>query len=399
MRASWTRLLAVLASLKLTLVCLAASMVLILLATFAQTDAGIYYVKKVYFDTFIVWWNVPTGWGLNLFGDEPVPLPGGFRLPVFPGGFTVGAVLLANLIAAHVTRFSMKAAKIGIFLTHAGLILLIAGMFFSSILTVESRLEIDEGASKNWTEDYQLMELVVIDTSNPDYDEVVSFPQSMLDQPVLHHDRLPFDLRVHRYMANAHLVMADSVPEAAPLSEKGFGTTIAGIPAPVERSQDKMNFTTVVVEPMIGQEGFGTYALSNGFTQPEIFALSGRTYVLQVRPQRYYLPYTLTLNDFKHDRYPGTEIPKNFSSQVTLTTEQQPSGRDHLIYMNEPLRHDGKTFYQAQFKNNELTSILQVVDNPGWTIPYISCSLIAAGLLVHFLVGLSRFLNRRSLAT
>ncbi len=38
----------------------------------------------------------------------------------------------------------------------------------------------------------------------------------------------------------------------------------------------------------------------------------------QLRPARYYKPYSLTLQDFTHEVYPGTQIPKNFSSKVTL---------------------------------------------------------------------------------
>ena len=55
-----------------------------------------------------------------------------------------------------------------------------------------------------------------------------------------------------------------------------------------------------------------------------------------------------------------------------------------LIYMNQPLRYDGKAFYQASFGKGDTLSILQVVENPGWLLPYISCVLVALGLLIHF---------------
>jgi hypothetical protein len=38
---------------------------------------------------------------------------------------------------------------------------------------------------------------------------------------------------------------------------------------------------------------------------------------------------------------------------------------------------------------------LQVVRNPGWTLPYISCALVALGMLVHFGLHLVQFLMRR----
>lgn len=92
----------------------------------------------------------------------------------------------------------------------------------------------------------------------------------------------------------------------------------------------------------------------------------------------------MTLKEFKHDIYPGTDIPKNFSSLVRLADPSRAEDRDVLIYMNHPLRYGGKTFYQASFGQNDRLSVFQVVRNPGWLIPYLSCVMVAAGLLLHF---------------
>ena len=63
--------------------------------------------------------------------------------------------------------------------------------------------------------------------------------------------------------------------------------------------------------------------------------------------------------------------------------------------MNQPLRYAGKAFYQASFGKNDTLSILQVVDNPGWLLPYASCALVAMGLVLHFALALRRSLKRR----
>jgi len=112
--------------------------------------------------------------------------------------------------------------------------------------------------------------------------------------------------------------------------------------------------------------------------------------------QREYLPFAITLKDFRHDVYPGTDIPKNFSSLVRLEDPGAREGRDVLIYMNQPLRYAGKTFYQSSFGKNDTLSIFQVVDNPGWLIPYISCVLVTLGLLIHFAFALRRAQGRRA---
>jgi cytochrome c biogenesis protein ResB len=122
----------------------------------------------------------------------------------------------------------------------------------------------------------------------------------------------------------------------------------------------------------------------------------GRTYALSLRNRREYLPFAMTLKEFRHDVYPGTDIPKNFSSLVHVSRGSTGEERDVLISMNQPLRYAGKAFYQESFGKNDTLSILQVVENPGWLLPYASCVLVAAGLVIHFALSLRRsFLRRR----
>ena len=111
------------------------------------------------------------------------------------------------------------------------------------------------------------------------------------------------------------------------------------------------------------------------------------------RAARYYKPYSVTLQKFTHEKYAGTEIPKNFSSKVTLIDPERSVNRDVLVYMNHPLRYRGETFYQAGFQKDDSATILQVVHNPSFVAPYLACVIVAAGLLTQFgfhLVGFAR---------
>jgi cytochrome c biogenesis protein ResB len=111
---------------------------------------------------------------------------------------------------------------------------------------------------------------------------------------------------------------------------------------------------------------------------------------------RYYKPYSITLLEFKHDIYPGTDIPSNFASKIHLRDLARGEDRDVLIRMNAPLRYGGETFYQASFEEGDRVSILQVVRNPAAITPYVACSLVAAGLIVQFLMHLSGFARKRA---
>src|SRR5436190_19988288 len=69
------------------------------------------------------------------------------------------------------------------------------------------------------------------------------------------------------------------------------------------------------------------------------FTHEGKTYQLSLRPARYYKfngatePHTLTLLNFRHDLYPGTQMAKNFSSLVRVRNPQTGEDREALIQM------------------------------------------------------------------
>ena len=147
---------------------------------------------------------------------------------------------------------------------------------------------------------------------------------------------------------------------------------------------------------LAGPEGsLGTFLVSTMLMEPQAFSYQGGTWRLVLRPRRDYLPFTLTLLKFTHDVYPGTDIPKDFASTIHLRSDDGRDDRDVRIYMNNPLRYGGLAFYQAGYDNNDRTSVLQVVRNPSWRIPYVSCGLIALGLMVEFGMHLLGFFRRR----
>ena len=62
----------------------------------------------------------------------------GSRLPVFPGGYLIGGVLVINLIAAQIKNFTFSRDKIGLWMVHFGLILLLLGQLLTDRLSRES---------------------------------------------------------------------------------------------------------------------------------------------------------------------------------------------------------------------------------------------------------------------
>ncbi len=365
-------------SLKLTVVLLLLSIILILIATLDQVNLGIWVVQAKYFNTFIVYWPV-----------------GSISLAVFPGGYTLGGLLLLNLVAAHIYRFTFSWRKVGIWLVHIGLILLLVGQLLTGLWQDEYQMRLDTGETRNYSESYRNVELALTDTSDPGFDDVVAIPEAALARKIsVQHPRLPFRVAVQTYLPNAALREMAGGPIAGSPATQGIGPQILATLKPLTFKADERNLPAAYVE-LAGPEGpIGTWLVAPQL-EPQHFDYGGRSWKIALRFVRHYQPYTLTLLKFSHDRYPGTEIPRNFSSRLRLTTPDGRDDREVLIYMNNPLRYRGLTFYQAGFENNDRTTVLQVVRNPSWQLPYLACGVMALGLVWQFGLHLVGFVGRR----
>src|SRR3954467_4368125 len=201
-------------SLKLTIVCVAAGMILIFAGTIAQVHLGIWEAQQRYFQSLFVWWPAESR---------------GFQIPIFPGGHLIGAVLLINLIAAHIKRFRWELRKLGIHLTHAGLIIMLAGGLFTDLFAVESHVRLTRGDARNYSEDQRRAELAVIDTSDPELDQVTAIPEKLLRRGgTIDHWSLPFRVSVRNFYQNSRLKMLSEAGEnARPIANQGPGAMIA----------------------------------------------------------------------------------------------------------------------------------------------------------------------------
>lgn len=370
-------------SLQLTVALLILSLVLVFVATLDQVNLGIWAVQEKYFRSFFVLWK---------------PAGTNFALPVFPGGYFIGGLLLINLIAAHIYRFAFTWRKLGIQLAHGGIILLLLGELITGLLQKDSSMRLTEGETKQYSESFRDNELVLLDKSNPDYDEVVAIPEAVLaDQGTVQHAKLPFQVRIRAYFPNATMQMGAPVPvtPGGAVATQGIGARLTLQPLPITYKPNERNLPAALVEIVGPQGSLGTWLASPMIGMPQTFRFEDKTWELALRFKRFYKPFAVTLLKFSHDRYPGTDIPKNFSSRVRVKSDDGRDDREVLIYMNNPLRTGGFTFYQAGY-DGERTTVLQVVRNPGWLLPYIACILMGLGLVLHFGQSLAAFIRKRA---
>jgi hypothetical protein len=390
-----------LASLKLTVVLFAMAMFLIFAGTLAQVEQGTFEAMDNFFRSFYAWID------LQLFVPPSVAeVPGGFP---FPGGFVLIGALLINLIAAHSVRFKFNVKRSGILLTHAGLILLLGSELATAGFATEGNMTITEGSYSNFVERMRDFELAVIDSTPEDHRDVTVIPDSILkshltrDSGDISHPDLPFDVRIHRWMENAILTRAG--PGQANPANKGLGQRFLARRRPsASGASASQSIDTPAAYATLLKDGqpLGTYMLTTmDNASPALppasqeVEVQGKTYKLDLRFEREYKPYQLHLKDFQHEQFTGTDKPKAFKSIIRLEDPSRSENRQVLISMNNPLYYRGETFYQSAFKPDNSGTILQVVNNPAWVLPYISCGMIGGGLMLHFGMSLTRFLRRQ----
>ena len=394
-------ILASLASLKLTVWLLAAAMVLIFFATIDQVHLGIHEVVRIYFRSFIAYYDIRTGGGWDEARKAVLPPEPVFRLWL-PGGYILGTLFLINLVAAHMTRFKLSWKKSGIVLIHAGIVLILLGELFTGLAARETQMSIDEGQTTNYSEDPLDVELAFVDRTDPGREKHIVIPSAMLvDGRRISPPELPFSVEIVAYHPNARLAMQQDNPGPgwSPVpADQGLSTGVLYAPSARAKRLDEINLPLVFIRLHEGNKTLGTWMAGRQIPMEQQATDSrGKNWSIALRGAREYKPFSITLRDFQHTKYPGTEIPKDFSSFITLTEKGLEQGRDVRIWMNHPLRHGGYTFYQHQFKNNDATTVLLVVRNPSWLIPYIACIVVFVGLTLQFGLSLHSHMSRRPL--
>jgi len=255
------------------------------------------------------------------------------------------------------------------------------------------------GDTKNYSEADRTYELAVVDTTDAQADRVVTIPGHRLQEGgEVSLPGLPFTVKVKQYFINSALSEKQQTGLVPVEATAGIGVGVWCSPLAHETEMNKRDIPSGLVELVSPQGSLGTWLISAYLARPQEITHAGRTYQLSLRPERYYKPFSLHLLEFRHDKYPGTEIPKNFSSRVRLLHPQTKEEREVLIYMNNPLRYGGETYYQASFDTDNQGSILQVVRNPGWLTPYFACVLVSIGMIYQFLSHLIKFAMKRKAA-
>ena len=337
-------------------------LVLLFCGTIAQKYIGLYQAQSKYFSSFFFWFYF-------------IPLP---------AGWTAMSLIFTSLFCKTVFYTKNIRKNIASFVTHLGIILLLAGGFLTALLSKEAYMLIPEGEQSNVLSDYHKVELAL---TNQKTNETVTFGQQILQQEKkLSNQKLPFSLENIEFMKNTELIKRET-PEKKPF--EGFAK-IFEIKRKKTDKESENNISGLTFQ--ISEKGnHRIYSIFEGMPIQQSLKWGAENYIAELRPIQSYLPFSIHLIDFKKDYYPGTNQVRSYKSSVIVKTEDSEQKR--MIKMNQPLRYKGWTFYQSSFVENKdsESTVLAVVQNAGRAFPYFSSLIVCVGLLLHILLNLSIF--------
>jgi cytochrome c-type biogenesis protein CcsB len=102
------------------------------------------------------------------------------------------------------------------------------------------------------------------------------------------------------------------------------------------------------------------------------------------------LPFLLYLEDFQLERYPGSNSPSSYASEVVLRDGDLEM--PYRIFMNNILKYEGYRFFQSSYDQDERGTILSVnYDVLGTSVTYFGYLIMALGMILTLFNKSSRF--------
>lgn len=351
--------------------------VLTWLGTLEQVELGLYEVKKKYFSSENVF-LLPQIKGHKLL----LPLP---------SAYWVGVVFFFNLLLGTIFRARWHWKTLGVLIAHFGMLFLLLGAFVTQHYSQRGNMAITEGQTSNVAEHYTdyVIEVTRLQDGKPAAVHVVG--AKLLsdldpdDKRLFRMTKLPFDLRVDQYHVNARPA---AVREKGPRADQKVVDGFFLEPSEKEKEAER-NFAgcRVVVLTKEGQPQ-GEFLLSAASFHPATLEWGDESFALNIRKALWSMPFEVQLDNFTHEFHPGTMRPKRFESEVTRIDGdlREPV----LIKMNEPMRREGFTFFQASWgpqnapPGSRLYSVFEVVKNPADKWPEYALYVTTVGLVLQF---------------
>jgi cytochrome c-type biogenesis protein CcsB len=165
-------------------------------------------------------------------------------------------------------------------------------------------------------------------------------------------------------------------------------------PVSLDATRQKTGMNALEMEFMSGNSATTFYLWERGDKPVSEHNLRIADQVMKVTygPREVILPFEIRLNDFIFERYPGSNSPSGYKSDVVLVDNEKNLEKPYLIFMNNILKYKGYRFYQSSYDPDEKGTILSVnSDLPGMLITYTGYGVMILFIILSLINPSSHF--------
>jgi len=191
--------------------------------------------------------------------------------------------------------------------------------------------------------------------------ETVTFPAG---------DTIPAKVMFLYGLESYQFLLRNFLPSATLMALKGQNET--GRDAVIVEISDGINKQTV---PVFGHSGI----VADTINVP----VGGGQLKLAYGSPIHTIPFSIFLKDFQLERYPGSQSPSSYASEVVLQDFNSGLQKDYRIFMNYTLVYKGFKFFQSSYDTDEGGTVLSVNhDLWGTRITYLGYLLLIIGIVL-----------------
>jgi cytochrome c-type biogenesis protein CcsB len=279
-------------------------------------------------------------------------------------------LLSLNLVGRLIILKLYRKTKLAVFLFHLSFVLMIAGAGITRYFGWEGSIHIRNGEEQN------------ICFSNEKY---IGYTIRDVTGNII-------DSRADKYAMTS--VSADNYKKNLSINNKDYELVLAKIiPNASEQTTTAGEHKAVAVNPgeqNTGQNAF-IFHLNGGNESTTVYLwdkqnekvasgsciVDGKTVEISYGSMSTKLPFSIKLNNFVLERYPGSSSPSGYKSDVLLIDRKGNVEKPFMIFMNNILKYKGYRFYQSSYDQDEKGTILSVNhDMAGMMVTYTGYVLL-----------------------
>ncbi len=278
-------------------------------------------------------------------------------------------------IFINIFRFKLYTLKkLPVFIFHVAFLVIILGAGLTRFTGVEGTLRIREGASGSTFQSYDNYFYLQLSRDGQTAEKLQKVYLSALTRRQVNmslrfgHDRIR--------IRSVDFVKGDRMQMNSQMGGGGMHPDVLQVRFKLNKSEETLVIRGVPGTPFL----------------PNQFEIAGIEITAGFGVKSLELPFELELRDFQLDRYPGSNSPSSFASEVTLIDEEHQVRSEYRIFMNNILKYRGYRFYQSSYDTDEKGTVLSVNhDQLGTTVTYVGYALMIIFIILALFAPGSKF--------